>query len=175
MINMEIDFKDALEKIKENEDIKKSLKDEYFLNSGIAIFKPGENGLDRWIITFYSSKEEEVVQGIVKKNGDIGFEESAKAINPSTEELDPDEIKVTAKEAIEKAEEERERLECGDRKTNQIIISVKKEQGRQLWEVNLISASLSLFQARIDAKTKEVIQSSSESLLKTEGDIPFTQ
>ncbi|MFW5902291.1 MAG: hypothetical protein ACOCTT_00170 [archaeon] len=172
---MEIDFKEALEKIRENEDIKKSIEKDYFLNSGIAIFKPQSGGLDRWIITFYSSKKEEVVQGIVKGEGGIEFGESAKAIDPSTEELNPDDIELTAEEALEKTNKERENLEEGERKISQIIMSIKKEEKRIIWEVNLISASLSLFQAKIDAKTGEVFQSSRESLLKTEEDIPFAQ
>lgn len=172
---MDIDFKEALEKAKENKDIERSREEGYFLNSGTVIFKPEPQGFDRWIITFYSTKEEEVVQAIVKKDGEVEFKESEKAIDPTTEELDLDKVEITAEEAIEKAKKEREEEQGEEGRIKQIILSIKKEEGEETWETNLITSSFSLFQAKINAETGEITHASEESLIKGEGDLPFPQ
>ncbi len=173
---MKIDFKEALEKVKQHQDIENSIEGGYFLNSGTAIFKPHMEGLDRWIITFYSPKEEEVVQGIIKKQGEVTFKKSAKAIDPSTEEIDLDKVKITAEEALEKTKRERTEQKDEEGGINQVILSVKKnDEKEEVWEVNLITLSFSLFQARINASTGEVIFSNEESLIKGDKGLPFIQ
>jgi len=173
---MEIDFKEALERVKQNQDIESSVEEGYFLNSATAIFKPHIEGLDRWIITFYSPKEEEVVQGIITDEGEVTFKKSAKAIDPSTEEINLDKIELTAEEALEKTKEERKEQKDEEGGVNQVILSVKKDREKgEIWEVNLITLSFSLFQTRINASTGEVIYFNEESLIKGDENLPFIQ
>lgn len=157
-----IGFKEALEKVKEKKEIKDAVKEGYYLNAGIGVMDMTKGELKRWIITFYNPDKEEVVQGIMKGKDEFAFKGSAEPMDPSTKEIDLDKIKITAKEAVDKAKEE---LEDESPAVNQILVNLKTK-GKETWEVNIIGKSLTLHTVDLDAETGEIKNKETRTLVK---------
>ncbi len=157
-----IGFKEALEKVKEEKEIKDAVEEGYYLNAGIGVMDMKKGQLKRWIITFYNPDKEEVVQGIMKGEDEFNFKESAEPMDPSTKEINLDKVKLTAKEAVDKAKEE---LEDGSPGVNQVLVNLKTK-GKETWEVNMIGKSLELHRVDLDAETGEVKEKETKTLVK---------
>ncbi len=166
-----MDFKEAYELAKENEDIEKSLEQGYYLNAGIGVGKSTEGDMRRWIITFYSPDEEEVVQAIIKDENNIQFKPSAEAMDPSTQELDLDKVNITAKKALQIAKEETGDMAKG---VSQVLVNLKSKEDKITWEVNLITTSLTLYRVDVDADEGEVLDTEMNTLVKEGSEaLPF--
>lgn len=164
---MELNFKDALELAKGNEDIERSMDEGYYLNSAVGIVNFPSREAKRWIITFYNPDKEEVVQGIVKgegseEKGEVNFKESEEAMDPSENKIDPENIELPVKEALDTALDEVDNLAQG---ISQILINLRNME-KEVFEISMITKSLSLYKVDVDADTGEVIDTEMKTLMK---------
>jgi len=147
-----MEFKDALKRVEKTQEVKKAKKDNYFLNSGIAILPAGES-VKSWIFTYYNEKENKVIQAVVDANS-IEFKEPATPIQPTKKELKPIEVKTNSDKILEKATIEFKKLR---EPLSEIIMSIQ-DNGELYWHVNFITKTLCIVSVFIDAKKGTIMR-----------------
>ena len=143
---------DAIEKAKKDPDVEKLMMDGYFLGS---VFATAKDSIKEWILHFYSSKKNKVIDCHV---GDVvALGEETDALK-RMKKLSLDRLKITAETALDTAKEKFKG------RTINILITLHRKES-VVWTVNMISSALTATTYDIDAETGEIIDENVTSLI----------
>ena len=151
-------FKEAVEKAEKEQQLEK-VKQDHYLNSGIAVIPPGSLKPNEWILTYYDEKTNKVIQ-VVVKGEEVKFKESATPIKPTKKPLEVENIKIDSDQALQKASQE---LSKKNKKMTQVIITIQDDE-KPLWKVNFVTNKLTLITYVIDAATGRIEKEEEKTL-----------
>ena len=143
---------EAIKKMEKSNNIKQG----YFLVSAIAIAS-GNAKISKWALIYQDPKTRNTLDAYVSEEGiEIGKESVAEE---DFDELRVNEIKITSKEAIEKARKEIS-------KTAISIIASLVNSEKPAWKISIISQDLMASIVDIDAVTGKIIKKSETAIGK---------
>jgi len=149
-------FTDAVEKAKNHPDVKKLMKEGYFLGS---VFATAQESIKEWILHFYSSKKNKIIDcTVVDDREEVIISEETDPINkPNKLELDnvkisPDQVLETAKQHFKSS-------------TVNILLTLHENGGRAVWTVNMISPGMTATTYDIDSSSGEIINEKVTNLI----------
>ncbi|MEM0372265.1 MAG: hypothetical protein QXO69_00255 [archaeon] len=153
-------FKDAVKAAANDESVRGLAEKGYFLNSCIAIFTPETLVFGDWILTYYHSGDNRVIQACVSDRG-VELRQSAEPLNPSKELLDVKLVKTNEEKMLEKARKKFEELK---KPLSQVIVVVQGE--KPLWRFSFITKTLEVVTVEIDAEKGEITRNDVNALTK---------
>ena len=150
-------LRDAIEKAENDEGIKKIKSQGYFLGS---IFATAQESINEWILHFYSSKKNKIIDCYVGEDVSIGEEEDA--INKMTE-VCLDKLKIMPEHALAKA---KKRFN-GSTINIMLILHNKEIKGKRIlvWTINFIAPTMVAKSYDVDAYSGKVVEEKETSLI----------
>jgi len=146
-------IKEAIEKAKEREEIKRILKKGGFFSSGFITLGSDEK-IEKWNLGFYNPETDKITSVMVSKEFvKMGVTDSPlhkKVYNP-----DESKIKIGSEEALEKAREEFEKY---GKPLAKILISFQKRKV-EFWNISFITKVGSIVNVRVDPQNGEIMKS----------------
>lgn len=161
------DIKKELERLKSSKEFESYKKDnpECYLASAFIITQPKKIDEAELEIDFYSPKSNKMEgflmkNDIVKKPEDKVFQKKKEAVK----ELDIDKVKTDLDKAVETAEALRADKHPGDLPSKYIIV-LQNIDGKEVWNITMLSDTLKLINIRLSAENLELISEKMENLL----------
>ncbi len=147
-------LKEALEKAEKDLNVKKMMTEGYFLCS---VFASVQNSVNEWILHFYSSRTNKIVDCSVGESVLLGEETPAEK---KFSKLEADKIKISAEQALEKA---KKKFKGSAANT---LMTLHKKKG-MVWTINMIAPNMTATTYNIDAETGKLLSKDTTSLITT--------
>ncbi len=162
-----MEFKEALEKLVKSKEYKSWKKENnlYYLSHGFIMVDPQVK--EEWQMGYCNPKNNNITTFSISEK--ISQNPEAEALNNETEimKLDLEKVKITLKEALEKAEKIQKEKYSAHSPFKKIVLLQKLDIG-QVWNITYVTNTFKTLNIKIDSETGEVIKDELMDLFRIE-------
>lgn len=156
-----MNLKEVVEEAKKLDDISKILDNNGYLCSIFTKIDAGKD-IEQWNLGFYSEEQNEITAVEATDSLEIGV--SDKPLNQDVTEKDIEKIEHSPEKVLDIAKNELEEVHDGTYKN--ILMSLKKNDEQQFWDVVFFTPQLAAVSVKIDTESNEVIECDKSNLVQ---------
>ncbi len=162
-----MEFKEALEKLENSQEIKK-LSEESYLAHGFITLNENMEQAQPWNIGYYNKKTDKIATFAVTEHviEELGEEDVFKEPGTEVDKLDTDKVGKTLSDAVEITKKTVEEKYKAQIPTKVLVLIQNIKDVGIVWNVTIVTKQLNTLNIKIDAETGEIKEEKLTSLLQ---------
>jgi len=155
-------FKEALEKLHHSQEFKDWHHNGYLVH-GFIMINDGKIDFSSWQIGYYDQKSDRITPFQVGEHIQVGAAAEVFKEEKTIVELDVEKVKITAEQALEKAQKIKK--EYGEQEDKILFVLQHLKGFGNVWNITFVTTRMNTINVKVDAETGNVKEHKLSSLL----------